>query len=149
MKSSIIRTKQEKNLGSKKIRSVYRWPFIFHIIIVILQYQIIWMGVTKTHIFSVKHNELAKIAKVMAHPARIAILEYISRQENCICTDLVEEIGLAQPTVSQHLNEIKKVGLLLGTFEGKNLCYCINRERWIEVQQLLSGFFLNINQNCC
>ena len=107
------------------------------------------MGATKTHIFSVKHNELAKIAKVMAHPARIAILEYISRQENCICTDLVEEIGLAQPTVSQHLNEIKKVGLLLGTFEGKNLCYCINRERWIEVQQLLSGFFLNINQNCC
>jgi len=107
------------------------------------------MGVTKTHIFSVKHNELAQIAKVMAHPARVAILEYISKQENCICTDLVDEIGLAQPTISQHLNEIKKAGLLKGTFEGKNLCYCINRERWVEVQQLLSHFFLNINQNCC
>ena len=85
----------------------------------------------------------------MAHPARVAILEYISRQENCICTDLVDEIGLAQPTISQHLNEIKKIGLLDGTFEGKNLCYCINKERWTEVQQLLSSFFLNINLNCC
>lgn len=85
----------------------------------------------------------------MAHPARIAILEYISRQEHCICTDLVDEIGLAQPTISQHLNEIKKVGLLKGNFKGKNLCYCINRERWEETQQLLSSFFLNINLNCC
>lgn len=85
----------------------------------------------------------------MAHPARVAILEYISRQENCICTDLVDEIGLAQPTISQHLNEIKKVGLLKGTFEGKNLCYCIHQERWEEIQQLLSSFFLKINLNCC
>ncbi|NKI30834.1 ArsR/SmtB family transcription factor [Croceivirga thetidis] len=107
------------------------------------------MGATKTHIFSPRHNELAKIAKVMAHPARVAILEYISKQENCICTDLVDEIGLAQPTISQHLNEIKKVGLLDGTFEGKNLCYCINKERWGHVQELLSSFFVNINLNCC
>ena len=107
------------------------------------------MGTTKTHIFSPRQNELSRIAKVMAHPARIAILEYISKQENCICTDLVDEIGLAQPTISQHLNEIKKIGLLKGTFEGKNLCYCIDTQRWEEVQQLLSSFFLNINLNCC
>ena len=107
------------------------------------------MGATKTHIFSSRHNELAQIAKVMAHPARVAILEYISKQENCICTDLVDEIGLAQPTISQHLNEIKKAGLLVGTFEGKNLCYCINKARWDQVQRLLSSFFLNINLNCC
>lgn len=107
------------------------------------------MGVTKTHIFSSKHNELAKIAKVMAHPARIAILEYISKQSGCICTDLVEEIGLAQPTISQHLNEIKKIGLLEGTFEGKNLCYCINREKWLELQHFFNSFFSGINQNCC
>ena len=107
------------------------------------------MGATKTHIFSTKHNELAQIAKVMAHPARIAILEYISRQENCICTDLVDEIGLAQPTISQHLNEIKKIGLLNGTFEGKNLCYCINQERWSKIQKMLSSFLSNINLNCC
>lgn len=107
------------------------------------------MGATKTHIFSLSQNEMAKVAKVLAHPARIAILEYISKQQGCICTDLVDEIGLAQPTISQHLNEIKKLGLLKGTFKGKNLCYCINQEKWGEMQQLFASFFLNINQNCC
>ncbi len=107
------------------------------------------MGTTKAHIFSPRHNELAKVAKVMAHPARVAILEYISKQQGCICTDLVEEIGLAQPTISQHLNEIKKVGLLEGTFEGKNLCYCINREKWLELQHVFNSFFSVIHQNCC
>jgi len=107
------------------------------------------MGVTKTHIFTSTQNELAQVAKVLAHPARIAILQHISRQENCICTDLVEEIGLAQPTISQHLNEIKKIGLLKGTFEGKNLCYCIDQERWNELKNLVNLFFLNITQNCC
>lgn len=107
------------------------------------------MGVSKTHIFSPSQNEMAKVAKVLAHPARIAILEYISRQESCICTDLVDEIGLAQPTISQHLNEIKKIGLLKGTFEGKNLCYCINIEKWEELQYLFNSFFTHINQNCC
>lgn len=107
------------------------------------------MGVTKTHIFSIEQNELAQVAKVLAHPARIAILEYISKQEACICNDLVDVIGLAQPTISQHLNEIKKIGLLKGTFEGKNLCYCIDQDRWIELQQAFQAFFSNINRNCC
>ena len=107
------------------------------------------MGITKSHIFSETQNELAQIAKVLAHPARIAILEYISRQDSCICTDLVEEIGLAQPTISQHLNEIKKIGLLDGTFEGKQLCYCINQEKWFELQNRFNAFFANINRNCC
>ncbi|WP_420321261.1 ArsR/SmtB family transcription factor [Flagellimonas sp.] len=107
------------------------------------------MGVTKTHIFTSSQNELAQVAKVLAHPARIAILEYVSKQEGCICNDLVDVIGLAQPTISQHLNEIKKIGLLKGTFEGKNLCYCINKERWEELQQSFQLFFSNINFNCC
>lgn len=107
------------------------------------------MGLTKTHMFTDKQNELALIAKVLAHPARVAILEYISKQDACICTDLVDIIGLAQPTISQHLNEIKKIGLLKGTFEGKNLCYCIDQERWKEIQDTLHTFFSNINRNCC
>lgn len=107
------------------------------------------MGATKTHMFTSRQNELAQAAKVLAHPARIAILEYISKQEGCICNDLVDVIGLAQPTISQHLNEIKKIGLLKGTFEGKNLCYCINEERWEELQQSFQLFFSNINFNCC
>ncbi len=107
------------------------------------------MGVSKTHIFPTHLNEVAAIAKVMAHPARLAILQYISRQEGCICTDLVDEIGLAQPTISQHLNEIKKIGLLRGNFEGKALCYCIDKEKWEELQQAFQSFFGKINQNCC
>jgi len=107
------------------------------------------MGATKTHIFTLKQNELAQVAKVLAHPARIAILEYISKQEGCICNDLVDVIGLAQPTISQHLNEIKKIDLLKGTFEGKNLCYCIDEKRWNELQQSFQLFFSNINYNCC
>ena len=107
------------------------------------------MGTSKTHYFTENQNQMAQVAKVMAHPARIAILEYISRQEGCICNDLVDEIGLAQATISQHLNEIKKIGLLKGTFEGKNLCYCINKDRWSELQLQFSTFFSNIHQNCC
>ena len=107
------------------------------------------MGVSKTQLFTTKQNELANTAKVLSHPARIAILDYISRQDNCICTDLVDVIGLAQPTISQHLNEIKKIGLLKGTFEGKNLCYCIDRERWAALQDSFISFFSNIIQNCC
>lgn len=107
------------------------------------------MGATKSHIFTATQNELAQVAKVLAHPARIAILQHISKQEGCICTDLVEEIGLAQPTISQHLNEIKKIGLLKGTFEGKNLCYCIDQNRWLELKQLMNTFFSNITLNCC
>ncbi len=107
------------------------------------------MGVSKSHIFSLQQNELAQAAKVLAHPARIAILEYISKQDSCICTDLVDEIGLAQPTISQHLNEIKKIGLLKGTFEGKNLCYCIDQEMWSQLKLLFNTFFSTITKNCC
>ena len=107
------------------------------------------MGLTKTYMFTTEQNDLAKIAKILAHPARVAILEYISKQDACICTDLVDIIGLSQPTISQHLNEIKKIGLLKGNFEGKNLCYCIDQERWEELQQTFQLFFSNINRNCC
>lgn len=107
------------------------------------------MGATKTEIFTIPQNSLALAAKVLAHPARVAILQYISKEEGCICNDLVSVIGLSQPTISQHLNEIKKIGLLKGTFEGKNLCYCINKEKWEELQRLFYSFFGKINQNCC
>lgn len=107
------------------------------------------MGASKTEMFTTSQNTLATAAKVMAHPARISILQYISKQENCICNDLVAVTGLSQPTISQHLNEIKKIGLLKGNFEGKNLCYCINKEKWSELQELFHSFFNKINQNCC
>ena len=107
------------------------------------------MGITKTQIFDKRQNELAQLFKVLGHPARIAILQYISKQDSCICNDLVEEIGLAQPTISQHLKELKSIGLLQGEIEGKSICYCINIDRWNELQQNLNSFFNTTKQNCC
>jgi DNA-binding transcriptional ArsR family regulator len=107
------------------------------------------MGASKLEIHSGDINEIAKVAKVFAHPARVAILQYISKQEACICNDLVDEIGLAQPTISQHLKVINEAGLLKGTYEGKSLCYCLNIERFQELQELFNTFFNRTKQNCC
>lgn len=79
------------------------------------------MGLTKSQIFTRVQNHLASTFRVLAHPARIAILRYFSRQEGYICNDLVEEIGLAQPTISQHVKGLKHIGLIRGEIEGKNL----------------------------
>lgn len=107
------------------------------------------MGTTKTQIFSKKHNEMAKVLKVLGHPARIAILEYISRQKACIGNDIVDEIGLAQPTISQHLKELKSIGLIEGEIDGKKVCYCINMDKWDSIQHILDGFFDATRVNCC
>ena len=107
------------------------------------------MGITKSQMFTTQQNELAQFFKVLGHPARIAILQYISTQESCICNDIVEEIGLAQATISQHLKELKSIGLLQGEVEGKRLCYCINVERWNELQTQLNTFFNKTKSNYC
>ncbi|PTM06871.1 MAG: transcriptional regulator [Bacteroidetes bacterium] len=107
------------------------------------------MGASKLDIHSNDINEIASIAKVFSHPARVAILQYISKQEACICNDIVDEIGLAQPTISQHLKVINEAGLLKGTFEGKSLCYCLNVERFQELQELFNAFFNSTKLNCC
>jgi len=107
------------------------------------------MGASKVDIYSNDINQIAAIAKVFSHPARVAILQYISIQEACICNDIVEEIGLAQATISQHLKVINDAGLLKGTFEGKSLCYCLNIERFQELQTLFNSFFNQTKSNCC
>ncbi len=107
------------------------------------------MGITKTQMFNSDQNELAIIFKVLAHPARIAILQHISDQKACICNDIVTEIGLAQPTISQHLKELKSIELIKGEIEGKKVCYCINLEKWKEVQVLMNSFFDKAKLNCC
>lgn len=99
------------------------------------------MGLTKTEMFSKEQNNLASLFKVLAHPARIAILQHIINQRSCICNDLVEELGLAQPTISQHLNELKSVGIIQGRIEGKSVCYCIEQSKWKKIQELFNGFF--------
>lgn len=107
------------------------------------------MGITKSQMFTNRQNDLAQFFKVLGHPARVAILQYISKQDACICNDLVEEIGLAQATISQHLKELKSIGLLIGEVEGKSMCYCINVERWTVIQAELNTFFNNTKSNCC
>jgi len=107
------------------------------------------MGTSKLNIHSKAVNDIAAMAKIFAHPARVSILQYISKQESCICNDIVDEIGLAQPTISQHLQVISKSGLLKGDFKGKSLCYCINVERFQEFQELFNSFFDKTKYNCC
>jgi len=109
------------------------------------------MGLTRTDIFTDEINELAALFKVLGHPARIAILQYIIDQKACICNDLVDELGLAQATISQHLKELKSAGIIQGTIEGKSVCYCIEEKKWKEVQQRFQQFFeQDINlEKCC
>ncbi|MDR6562365.1 MULTISPECIES: metalloregulator ArsR/SmtB family transcription factor [unclassified Arcicella] len=109
------------------------------------------MGLTKTEIFTDEQNNLASLFKVLGHPARIAILQHIINQKACICNDLIDELGLAQATISQHLKELKNIGIIQGTIEGKSVCYCIEEKKWHEVQELFNLFFeQNVKVNeCC
>lgn len=110
------------------------------------------MGITKSEIFSPLQNKIANLARVLGHPARVAILQQIMKSDSCICGDLATEIGLAQPTISQHLKELKSIGLIKGNIEGVRVCYCIDQENWKEMKTLLSEFFnqnLNADNNCC
>lgn len=109
------------------------------------------MGLSKTEIFSTKQNELATLAKSLGHPARIAIIEYLLRQNACVCGDIVSELGLAQATVSQHLKELKNAGIITGDIEGTKVCYCINMAKWEQVRGIFGLFFDQKvdRNNCC
>ncbi|MCL7754696.1 metalloregulator ArsR/SmtB family transcription factor [Polaribacter sp. Z022] len=108
------------------------------------------MGLTKSEIFTEEQNEIAAIAKVLGHPARIAILDFIIKLKSCVCGDLVKDIGLAQPTISQHLKELKKVGIIKGTIEGTSVCYCIDDNKFKEIKNKLNKFLSkNATENCC
>ena len=111
------------------------------------------MGITKTDLFTEEQNAIAQMAKVLGHPARVAILQYLVKSNTCINGDLVQELGLAQATVSQHLRELKEVGFIQGTIEGVSVYYCINPEKWAEFSQLFGKFFENYfvaqKSNCC
>lgn len=109
------------------------------------------MGITKTDMFSDEQNQIAIIAKVLGHPARVAILQHLFKINACVCGDLVNEIGLAQPTISQHLKELKQLGLIKGNIEGTSVCYCIDTDNWTKIKHIMLGF---LNQdlaktNCC
>jgi ArsR family transcriptional regulator, arsenate/arsenite/antimonite-responsive transcriptional repressor len=105
------------------------------------------MGATKTDHFTSEQNQIAIIAKALGHPARIAIIEYLLQSKACICGDIVNELPLAQPTVSQHLKELKTAGLIKGNIDGNSICYCIHTE----TIQILHTYLQNIlsKNKCC
>lgn len=109
------------------------------------------MGITKKEQFSDQVLNLAALAKALGHPARIAILQFLLEKDACVCGDIVEHLPLAQSTVSQHLKELKKVGLLKGNIEGTAVCYCIDKENWSTFATTFSGFFkqLKAGDHCC
>ncbi len=107
------------------------------------------MGATKSIKFTVKDNRLAKYAKALAHPARIAILQLLAKKQTCICGDIVDEIPLSQSTVSQHLKELKEAGLIKGDIEGAKVCYCIDEKEWKVAQQSLNNLFDSYKGICC
>src|ERR1700749_4551938 len=99
------------------------------------------MGATKADLFTKEQNAMAAMAKAIAHPARIAILDYLVKKNACVCGDIVDELGLAQATTSQHLKELKNAGIIQGNIEGAKVCYCIEPKTWKLLQSQLSGFF--------
>jgi len=109
------------------------------------------MGLTKSEIFTEKQNRLANMMKALAHPARIAIIQHLIKSDTCICGDLVYELGLAQPTISQHLKELKHIGLIQGTIEGTSVCYCIDPKIWKQFKLIFEGFFVHFDpkEKCC
>ena len=98
------------------------------------------MGLTKKALFSTQDNEIALMAKALSHPARVAILQHLFKIDSCVCGDIVNEIGLAQPTISQHLKELKQLGLIKGNVEGTSVCYSIDKDNWTLMKALLSDF---------
>jgi DNA-binding transcriptional ArsR family regulator len=108
------------------------------------------MGLTKTEEFTKAQNELAMITKALGHPARIAILQFLIKTKSCVCGDIVDELPLSQSTVSQHLNELKKVGLIKGDIDGPSVCYCIDEKAWNKAKKMIGEMFESYNEpNCC
>ena len=110
------------------------------------------MGLTKTEMFTDQQNEIAIFAKAFGHPARVSILQKLFKLDTCFCGDLVGEIGLAQPTISQHLKELKHLGLIKGTVEGTSVCYCINKDNWLKMKNIMIQFLdqdVPKNEDCC
>lgn len=108
------------------------------------------MGITKTDLFTSEQNEIAQMAKAFGHPARVAIIQHLIKSRQCINGDLVLELGLAQATISQHLKELKNIGILKGTVEGSSMCYCINEEEWERVTSTFQNVFKSYQgADCC
>ncbi|RZJ71752.1 metalloregulator ArsR/SmtB family transcription factor [Flavobacterium sp.] len=110
------------------------------------------MGASKTDHFTEKQNQIATMMKALGHPARIAIMEFLMTVDTCICGDIVNVLPLAQPTVSQHLKELKNAGLIKGSIDGTAICYCIDEKSLEILQEYFKGISTHLQsgiKNCC
>lgn len=108
------------------------------------------MTTNKKSEFSPEDQHLADMAKALAHPARIAILKELASRRSCICGEIVEVLPLAQSTVSQHLKELRKAGLVRGTVDGTRSCYCINQEAFRQFSGVIGAFLdITTDNKCC
>jgi DNA-binding transcriptional ArsR family regulator len=110
------------------------------------------MGLAKLEEFTVKDNKVARYAKALAHPARVAILKVLIKRQACVCGDIVDELPLSQSTVSQHLKELKEAGLIQGDIEGAKVCYCIDPKEWEQAKRYLNELmdsYTKPEANCC
>jgi DNA-binding transcriptional ArsR family regulator len=109
------------------------------------------MGITKAKQFTENQNRKAELYKAFGHPARIAIIEFLIQQDSCVCGDIVDELPLSQSTISQHLKELKNVGIIKGDIEGVKTCYCIDAEVWSELDDINRLFMSSYSEKdkCC
>jgi DNA-binding transcriptional ArsR family regulator len=110
------------------------------------------MGITKTIDYTKIELDIAKYAKALAHPARIAIIQLLLKKQSCVCGDIVDELPISQSTVSQHLKELKEVGLIKGEIEGTSVCYCLDEKEWAKASSLIIKMFDKVavnNSKCC
>ncbi len=106
----------------------------------------------KVEEFRIDQQEMAKYAKLLSHPARVAILEYLAKENKCISGDISSVLPLSRTTVSQHLQELKNNQLINGEIDGQTVCYCINWKTYNRMKKTFDRFFNKIIQNknqCC
>ena len=109
------------------------------------------MGITKSELFKKRQNKVAELAKAFAHPARVAIIEYLLSNNTCICNDLVDVLPLSQSTITQHLKELKRIGIIRGEVEGPKVNYCIDQQLWEEARDIFVDLFTRYEKRaaCC
>ena len=111
------------------------------------------MAYNKKNEFSTDEIRVSEIAKALSHPARMAIIKFLSNQKSCFCNDIVEHLPLSQSTVSQHLKELKNAGLIKGEIDGPRVCYCIDKENWKKAKFIFEELFClkfeSLKNKCC
>ena len=109
------------------------------------------MTTAKKEAFDIPVNEAAEFARALSHPARIQILQVLANRKSCVCGDVVDELPLAQSTVSQHLKQLKEAGLIDGNVDGPSVCYCINTKEFARLMSRMTEILsaIDAENRCC